>query len=120
MRAVLRDAIRAFSLVRWVFVYYKNFLLTGFQVYQRSSQRELTAWLYVPIGLMTILGACFGVESLIGLSSISFPASVAMMLFLLASLLLCQWVLGERRTRAILKIVDVPVCTSLRTLCTIC
>lgn len=80
------------------------------QVAVLSWQQNLTAWLYVPAGILIFLLTCFGVNSLIGLSSISFPASVALLVALFFSLLLCNVIIGDRRTRALVNVIDVPVC----------
>lgn len=56
-----------------------------------------------------MLLACFGVDSLIGLSSVSFPASVACMIVLFFGLIVCDSFIGERRTRYIVSIIDIPV-----------
>lgn len=63
----------------------------------------------MPIGVLLILLACFGVSSLIALSSISFPASVMCMLLLFFGLMLSDLVVGERRTREFVRVIDVPV-----------
>lgn len=56
-----------------------------------------------------ILVACFGVHSLISLSNVSFPASVACMIILFFGLVGCEAVLGEKKTRGIVNIIDIPV-----------
>jgi len=53
--------------------------------------------------------ACFGVNSLIGLSSVSFPASVAVLVLLFVGLSLIELILGDRKTRALVKFIDIPV-----------
>jgi purine-cytosine permease-like protein len=63
----------------------------------------------VPIGVLVILLACFGMNSLIGLSSVSFPASVALLVVLFIALMICDVMLGERKTRALVNIIDIPV-----------
>lgn len=65
--------------------------------------------MYVPIGVFIILLACFGVNSIIGLSSIQFPASVACLVLLFFGLLLCDWIMGDRRTRLLVNLIDIPV-----------
>ncbi|KAH7348725.1 LrgB-like family-domain-containing protein [Rhexocercosporidium sp. MPI-PUGE-AT-0058] len=80
----------------------------------RTWSRNLTAWLYVPIGIMIILLACFGIDSLIGMSSVSFPASVACLILLFLGLVLCDLVLGDRKTRAVVRIIDIPAGFALR------
>jgi purine-cytosine permease-like protein len=75
-----------------------------------SWHRNLTAWLFVPVGCLIILLACFGVDALIGLSSVSFPASVALLVGLFIALILCNLIIGDRRTRALVSVIEVPVC----------
>jgi hypothetical protein len=64
----------------------------------------------VPIGVFIILLACFGVNSIIGLSSVSFPASVALLVVLFLGLMICNIILGERKTKALVNIINIPVC----------
>lgn len=79
------------------------------QVWQLAWRRSLTAWFYVPIGVLFILLACWGIDSLIGLSSVSFPASVALLILLFFALILCDFILGDRRTKKLVHVFDVPV-----------
>jgi hypothetical protein len=58
---------------------------------------------------MIMLAATFGVNSLIGLSSVSFPASVACMVVLFFALIACDFAIGAQRTKTFVGIVDVPV-----------
>ena len=67
------------------------------------------AWIYVPIGILSVLVACWGVDSLIGLSSVSFPASVALLVVLFFALILCESILGNQRTKKIVQVIDIPV-----------
>ncbi|PBP18687.1 hypothetical protein BUE80_DR010331 [Diplocarpon rosae] len=80
----------------------------------RSWRRYLAALLFVPLGILAILLACSGVNSLIGISSVSFPASVACLILLVIALILSDLVLGDRKTRALVKSIDVPAGFSLR------
>lgn len=64
----------------------------------------------MPVGILIILLACFGVNSLIGLSSVAFPASVALLVALFFALIICDVAIGNRRTSAIVKLIDIPVC----------
>jgi hypothetical protein len=57
-----------------------------------------------------ILLACFGVNSLIGLSSVTFPASVALLVVLFFTLVLIDVFIGDRKTKALVSAIDVPVC----------
>lgn len=67
------------------------------------------AWLYVPFGVTCILAILFGINSLISLSSVSFPPSVAAMIGIFVLLILSQAILGDRKTKSILALVDIPV-----------
>ena len=79
------------------------------QVWQLAWRRSLTAWFHVPIGVMCVLLACWGVDSLIGLSSVSFPASVALLIVLFFALIICETILGDRRTKKSVHVIDIPV-----------
>ena len=70
----------------------------------------------MPIGILCVMLACWGVNSLIGLSSVSFPASVALLIVLFFTLIIFEILLGDRRTKKIVQFVDLPV-SSLRLLC---
>ena len=63
----------------------------------------------MPVGILIILLACFGVNSLIGLSSVSFPASVALLVALFFALIACDLLMGERWTGGLVNVIDVPV-----------
>ncbi len=71
------------------------------------------AWIYVPIGVLCVLLACWAVDSLIRLSSVSFPASVALLILLFFGLILGEITLGDKRTKKIVQIIDVPVSLNL-------
>ena len=79
------------------------------QVWQLAWRRSLTAWFYVPTGVVLVLLACWGVDSLIGLSSVSFPASVALLIVLFFALFICGTILGDRRTKKIVHVIEIPV-----------
>lgn len=79
------------------------------QVARLSWERTITSWIYVPVGIVIILSACHGVNSLIGLSGVSFPASVAVLVLLFVGLTLSEFVIGDRKTKALVKIIDIPV-----------
>ena len=76
---------------------------------QTSREQSLTAWLYVPFGVLVVLAICFGVNTAISLSHVSIPASVACMVLLFLALLLFQALLGDRKTRSLVRVIDVPV-----------
>lgn len=79
------------------------------KAFGKSRENILRSWLLVPIGILAILTACFGVDSLFKHLDVSFPASVACMLLLFAGLWICDGVLGGSRTRRIVSLIDVPV-----------
>ncbi|KAL2047148.1 hypothetical protein N7G274_001167 [Stereocaulon virgatum] len=83
-------------------------------VWKLAWRRELIVWIYIPIGILCVLLACWGVDSLIGLSSVSFPASVALLILLFFALILCECTLGSQRTKKIVQIVDIPAGFALR------
>ncbi len=80
------------------------------QVGAATWRRNIVSWVYVPAGLLLMLLACFGVDSLIGLGSVSFPASVTCMIVLFFALIAFDSVIGDRRTRQIVNVIDMPVC----------
>lgn len=86
-----------------------QYQLNGNQISHLAWRRTLTAWIYVPIGALCILLACWGVDSLIKLSSVSFPASVALLVMFFFGLILGETILGDKRTKRIVQIIDVPV-----------
>jgi hypothetical protein len=61
------------------------------------------------MGILSILLACWGVDSLIGLSSVSFPASVALLIVLFFGLIILEIFIGEKRAKSIVKVIDIPV-----------
>jgi hypothetical protein len=106
---LMSDSLEAFNLVSGVLEPLTDDEADNFQVARLSWHRNLVAWLYVPVGILIMLLACFGVNSLIGLSSVSFPASVALLVALFFALILCDLAIGNRRTNAFVKLIDVPV-----------
>lgn len=83
--------------------------LTFVQVARTSGHKTAQSWLVVPTGTVAILVACFGVDKLLKIGNVSFPASVACLIVLFLALLLSELVLGEHRTRRLVSYVDVPV-----------
>ncbi|RPA93144.1 hypothetical protein L873DRAFT_1778140 [Choiromyces venosus 120613-1] len=84
-------------------------------IVQSSWRRLIVSWIYVPIGVFLVLLACWGIDSLIRLSGkTTFPASVACMLLLYFGLVAFEACFGDRRTRKLLNIVDVPAGFALR------
>ncbi|KAI5841023.1 LrgB-like family-domain-containing protein [Morchella snyderi] len=79
-----------------------------------SRRRLLVSWVYTPAGILLILLACWGVDTALRRAGAAFPASVACMGLLFAALVGCEAVLGERRTRGVVRVVDVPVSVDCR------
>ncbi|CAK7210462.1 hypothetical protein SEUCBS140593_000832 [Sporothrix eucalyptigena] len=77
-------------------------------------RRLVRCFIYVPAGIFAILAACFVVNQLLNLGGISFPASVACLVLLFLSLLLSEVVLGNRKTKALVRAINVPGGWSLR------
>lgn len=64
----------------------------------------LTTWVLTPLGCVMLLYCVLGVEALIGLGTVAFPASVACLLILFLALLAGQALLPERCMRTVVKI----------------
>ncbi|KAF2098844.1 hypothetical protein NA57DRAFT_66125 [Rhizodiscina lignyota] len=96
-QSILKDALDATTLVA-----------------RLSWPRLLVSWIYTPIGLLLLLLACYGVNSAIAVSHVSFPASVACMILLFFGLLACNAILGDKRTRQIVRLIEIPGNFSLR------
>ncbi|CAD6441691.1 03264955-a32d-4e60-a34c-0b2bbd743d1b [Sclerotinia trifoliorum] len=96
----------------------REFISDGFEalklVARLSWRRNLKAWIQVPFGIVLILLACFGVNALIGLSSVSFPASVACLILLFFILNIIDLLIGHQRTRALVSVIDIPSGWALR------
>lgn len=57
-----------------------------------------------------------GLDTLIGLGTVDFPASVACLLILFFLLLICDWVLPPKHMRTVLSVLRVPTDFALRTM----
>ncbi|CAK7213469.1 hypothetical protein SCUCBS95973_001803 [Sporothrix curviconia] len=77
-------------------------------------RRIVRCFVYLPIGIFAILAACYGVSCLLLLGDVAFPASVACLVLLFLGLLLCEAVIGNRKTKALVRIINVPGGWSLR------
>ncbi|RWA04630.1 hypothetical protein EKO27_g10473, partial [Xylaria grammica] len=85
-----------------------------FQVVRQSADQLLKAWLYAPIGIVAILATAFGVDKLLRLGAVSFPASVACLIVLFLALLLLEQIIGEHRTRRVVAVLEIPAGWALR------
>ncbi|KAI0536217.1 LrgB-like family-domain-containing protein [Xylaria digitata] len=83
-------------------------------VAQKSANQLVKAWFYVPIGIVAILATAFGVNKLLRLGAVSFPASVACLVTLFLGLLLLEQAIGENRTRRVVAIFETSGGWSLR------
>ncbi|KAI0427882.1 LrgB-like family-domain-containing protein [Xylaria sp. FL1042] len=83
-------------------------------VARNSATQLIRAWLYVPIGIIAILATTFGVNRLLQLGAVSFPASVACLVVLFLGLLLLEKGIGEHRTRRIVAVLEIPGAWSLQ------
>lgn len=79
------------------------------QITRDSQTTLLQAWIYVPLGIFTILAICFGTDRLFHLGSLPFPASVAVLIVLFLALLVSERVFGEHRTRKVVALIEIPV-----------
>ncbi|KAI0418897.1 LrgB-like family-domain-containing protein [Xylaria grammica] len=92
-----------------------NDLLVAAQLVARQSADQLVkAWLYVPVGIVAILATAFGVDKLLRLGAVSFPASVACLVVLFLALLLLEQIIGEHRTRRVVAVLEIPAGWALR------
>jgi hypothetical protein len=82
------------------------------QTLKKSWPRLLRVWIYVPLGTVLIMLLLWGIDSIIRLTGVSFPASVAAMLLLFLGLIALEAALGERKAKGVVKVVEVPVCYS--------
>jgi hypothetical protein len=79
------------------------------QTLKQSWPRLLRAWVYVPFGTVLIMLVLWGIDSIIRLTGVSFPASVAAMLLLFLGLIALEAALGEKKAKSVVKVVEVPV-----------
>lgn len=73
-------------------------------------------WILVPLGLVFMLYCIVGMDSLIGLGTVDFPASVACLLILFFLLLVCDWLLPPKHMSNLLRVLKVPTGFALRTM----
>ncbi|KAH3687638.1 hypothetical protein WICPIJ_001377 [Wickerhamomyces pijperi] len=71
-------------------------------------------YIFIPIGLLITLGTLYGVNEIILLTKINFPASVTCMLILYLILVLFAKLFGEKRLQPILNVINIPFGWSLR------
>ncbi|KAI1817654.1 LrgB-like family-domain-containing protein [Poronia punctata] len=79
-----------------------------------TNKNLIIQWLSIPFGIIIILSICFGIDKLLQLGDIVFPASVACLVILFLALLGLEYVIGEYRTRRFVAVVEIPGGWSLR------
>lgn len=74
-----------------------------------STDHILTLYVYVPAGVVAILGALYGIDRLLVLViHFTFPALVVGMLGCFVLLCLLLWLLGRHKTARVVALLDVP------------
>lgn len=73
-------------------------------------------WIFVPLSIIFMLYCIVGMDSLIGLGTVDFPASVACLLILFVLLLVCDWLLPPKQMGTLLSLLKVPTEFALRTM----
>lgn len=76
----------------------------------------LRPWILVPLSIIFMLYCIVGMDSLIGLGTVDFPASVACLLILFFLLLMCDWLLSPKHMGNLLSVLKVPTEFALRTM----
>lgn len=76
----------------------------------------LRPWILVPISIAFMLYCIVGMDSLIGLGTVDFPASVACLLILFFLLLVSDWLLSPKYMGNLLSVLKVPTEFALRTM----
>ncbi|KAK9376014.1 LrgB-like family-domain-containing protein [Lipomyces chichibuensis] len=81
----------------------------------RNNYRYLfRSFILVPVGIIFVLLALYGVHRTISLTPVNFPASVICMILLFLVLIFLDITIGSRRTAVFSRIIDVPLGFSLR------
>ncbi|KAK9332730.1 LrgB-like family-domain-containing protein [Lipomyces starkeyi] len=81
---------------------------------RNNSIRLFRSFILVPVGIIFVLLALYGVHRAISLTPVNFPASVICMILLFLVLILLDITIGSRRAAAFSRIIDVPLGFSLR------
>ncbi|ORY60762.1 LrgB-like family-domain-containing protein [Pseudomassariella vexata] len=90
-------------------------LISAVKIAVRNSRHHvIQSWFWIPVGILAVLAACFGVNQILRVARITFPASVACLLVLLFTLLLSERFLGEHWTRKFVNLIEIPCGWSLR------
>jgi putative effector of murein hydrolase/putative effector of murein hydrolase LrgA (UPF0299 family) len=73
-------------------------------------------WILVPLSIVLMLYCIVGMDSLIGLGTVDFPASVACLLILFFLLIVFDWLLPSKHMKTLLGMLKVPTDFALRTM----
>lgn len=76
----------------------------------------LRPWILVPISIVFMLYCIVGMDSVIRLGTVDFPASVACLLILFFLLLVCDWLLSPKHMGDLLSVLKIPTEFALRTM----
>ena len=73
-------------------------------------------WILVPLSIVFMLYCIVGMDSLIRLGTVDFPASVACLLILFFLLIVSDWLLPSKHMKTLLSMLKVPTDFALRTM----
>ncbi|KAK9473440.1 LrgB-like family-domain-containing protein [Dipodascopsis tothii] len=79
-----------------------------------NGPKLATEFVVVPVGLAAVLVVMYWINYGLVAAGVNFPASVICLFVLFGSLLLCETVLGTRRTSAVIRVINVPLGFALR------
>lgn len=79
-----------------------------------SLPHILHSYIYTPIGCILVLMILYGINKIIEVIGIQFPASVCLMLINFGFLLCCSQILGKKKTSSIVKIIEFPAGFALK------
>ncbi|CZR68805.1 uncharacterized protein PAC_18705 [Phialocephala subalpina] len=80
------------------------------------AKRLLISWILVPFSIVVMLYFVLALNTLIGLGTVAFPASVACLLILFFVLIFLDLILSKKHMNWVLKVLDVPTGFALRTM----
>ncbi|TGZ80029.1 hypothetical protein EX30DRAFT_364820 [Ascodesmis nigricans] len=76
---------------------------------QKLVPQLIRSYLFIPLGCIATLALCGGIDALLRLGHISFPASVLTMLTLSTALMIAARVFGERKVKRVVNVLDIPL-----------
>ncbi|ODQ68530.1 hypothetical protein NADFUDRAFT_68728 [Nadsonia fulvescens var. elongata DSM 6958] len=81
---------------------------------QLSKSRIIQCYIYTPLGVLLFLAFLYGLNQLILLTSVNFPASVLGMIILFGIIIGHHGIFGHRHTAQLIRVIDIPAGFSLR------